>query len=170
MWCPSPGCETICKIQDSDLNGLKPGTPVIQCARCQHVYCTVCKLPAHHDVSCEIYKQKLIRQGKLSLVDEEPFASYDSIKKCPFCHVPIEKDSGCAQMMCKRCKHVFCWYCLASLDVSASLSFSHWESSPDCISWACVTLSSHTRISFLFFSLTLSPNKSIQLFPGARAL
>merc|ERR1719402_158822 len=20
--------------------------------------------------------------------------------------------AGCAQMMCKRCKHVFCWYCL----------------------------------------------------------
>lgn len=34
------------------------------------------------------------------------------------CGVPIEKDEGCAQMMCKRCKHVFCWYCLASLDVS----------------------------------------------------
>lgn len=34
------------------------------------------------------------------------------------CAVPIEKDEGCAQMMCKRCKHVFCWYCLASLDVS----------------------------------------------------
>lgn len=33
------------------------------------------------------------------------------------CNVPIEKDEGCAQMMCKRCKHVFCWYCLASLDV-----------------------------------------------------
>lgn len=46
--------------------------------------------------------------------------SFDSdlIKCCPMCGVPIEKDEGCAQMMCKRCKHVFCWYCLASLDVS----------------------------------------------------
>lgn len=46
-----------------------------------------------------------------------PFDS-DLIKCCPMCGVPIEKDEGCAQMMCKRCKHVFCWYCLASLDVS----------------------------------------------------
>ena len=30
----------------------------------------------------------------------------------------LERDAGCAQMMCKRCKHVFCWYCLISLDVS----------------------------------------------------
>lgn len=40
------------------------------------------------------------------------------IKRCPMCHIPIERDAGCAQMMCKRCKHVFCWYCLANLDVS----------------------------------------------------
>ena len=62
----------------------------------------------------------------------------DNIKRCPMCSVPIERDAGCAQvkgihelntnfdgsmivtfqMMCKRCKHVFCWYCLTSLDVS----------------------------------------------------
>ena len=30
--------------------------------------------------------------------------------------VPIERDDGCAQMMCKNCRHVFCWFCLASLD------------------------------------------------------
>ena len=40
------------------------------------------------------------------------------IKRCPMCNVPIERDAGCAQMMCKRCKHVFCWFCLTSLDVS----------------------------------------------------
>jgi hypothetical protein len=43
------------------------------------------------------------------------------IKRCPMCQVPIERDTGCAQMMCKRCKHVFCWYCLHSLDVSWKL-------------------------------------------------
>lgn len=53
-----------------------------------------------------------------------PGITFDSelIKCCPMCAVPIEKDEGCAQMMCKRCKHVFCWYCLASLDVSNLIS------------------------------------------------
>ena len=46
------------------------------------------------------------------------------IKRCPMCFVPIERDAGCAQMMCKRCKHVFCWFCLASLDVRIYL-FNH---------------------------------------------
>jgi hypothetical protein len=44
----------------------------------------------------------------------------ENIKRCPMCHVPIERDAGCAQMMCKRCKHVFCWFCLTSLDVSSN--------------------------------------------------
>ena len=41
-----------------------------------------------------------------------------TVKKCPHCGVPIEREEGCAQMMCRRCRHTFCWYCLASLDVS----------------------------------------------------
>lgn len=41
-----------------------------------------------------------------------------AIKRCPKCKVYIERDEGCAQMMCKNCKHAFCWYCLESLDVS----------------------------------------------------
>jgi len=48
-----------------------------------------------------------------------PFVSGedDKIKRCPLCRVPIERNDGCAQMMCKNCKHVFCWFCLTSLDV-----------------------------------------------------
>jgi hypothetical protein len=58
----------------------------------------------------------------------------DTIKKCPMCNVLIERDAGCAQMMCKRCKHVFCWYCLTSLDVSIHILTGLWiqiDFSPD---------------------------------------
>lgn len=41
------------------------------------------------------------------------------IKQCPVCRIYIERNEGCAQMMCKNCKHTFCWYCLQNLDVSA---------------------------------------------------
>lgn len=41
------------------------------------------------------------------------------IKQCPKCGVYIERNQGCAQMLCKSCKHTFCWYCLQNLDVSA---------------------------------------------------
>ena len=56
----------------------------------------------------------------ISKIDRVPFvAERDAmIKRCPACHVPIERDQGCAQMSCKRCRHLFCWFCMKSLDVS----------------------------------------------------
>lgn len=41
-----------------------------------------------------------------------------NIKRCPRCRFPLEWIAGCAQIMCVNCKHIFCWYCLKSLDVS----------------------------------------------------
>lgn len=70
----------------------------------------------HPTMSCEENTRRLAADGQ-SDGHGIPFDN-DLIKCCPMCAVPIEKDEGCAQMMCKRCKHVFCWYCLASLDVS----------------------------------------------------
>ena len=70
----------------------------------------------HPTMTCEENTKQLAATGKTENLGI-PFDN-DLIKCCPMCSVPIEKDEGCAQMMCKRCKHVFCWYCLASLDVS----------------------------------------------------
>ncbi|KAL6090085.1 hypothetical protein STEG23_031442 [Scotinomys teguina] len=44
------------------------------------------------------------------------------IKQCPVCRIYIERNEGCAQMMCKNCKHTFCWYCLQNLDMMAFLT------------------------------------------------
>ena len=41
-----------------------------------------------------------------------------NIKRCPQCRYPLEWIAGCAQIMCVNCKHIFCWYCLKSLDVN----------------------------------------------------
>jgi hypothetical protein len=32
-------------------------------------------------------------------------------KKCPSCHVKIQKNGGCNHMTCKKCCHEFCWIC-----------------------------------------------------------
>lgn len=47
------------------------------------------------------------------------------IKQCPVCGIYIERNQGCAQMLCKSCKHTFCWYCLQNLDVSPPPSRPH---------------------------------------------
>ncbi|CAG7835930.1 unnamed protein product [Allacma fusca] len=141
-WCPSPGCETVCRIQEGaekDLSGVRRST--ITCTTCSKTFCADCKLNSHPDISCESHRRKLVKQGKL-VVDESEIYSIKSIKKCPFCHVPIEKDSGCAQMMCKRCKHVFCWYCLTSLDDDFLLR--HYDKGP------CKNKLGHSRASVVW--------------------
>ncbi|KAL1839319.1 hypothetical protein VTJ49DRAFT_1647 [Mycothermus thermophilus] len=34
-------------------------------------------------------------------------------KPCPGCRAPIEKNQGCQHMTCSKCKHEFCWDCMA---------------------------------------------------------
>lgn len=99
-WCPSAGCETVCSVS--------PGPSRVSCPTCRQEFCSLCRGPWHPSGPCP------------QAIPGPPGIPFDSelIKCCPMCAVPIEKDEGCAQMMCKRCKHVFCWYCLASLDVS----------------------------------------------------
>lgn len=102
-WCPRAGCETICSINSNSGSGTPLGP--FHCPNCSIDFCSICREPWHNGPCSDRPTSGLI------------FSS-DHIKFCPMCSVPIEKDEGCAQMMCKRCKHVFCWYCLASLDVS----------------------------------------------------
>jgi hypothetical protein len=52
-------------------------------------------------------------------LSKSTFENFENIKRCPKCAVLIERADGCAQIMCKVCKHTFCFYCLASLDVSS---------------------------------------------------
>lgn len=114
-WCPRAGCETVCSL--CPMQRCQPQS--VYCPTCATDFCSNCKLEWHQGLTCEEYNKQLAKEGK----SEDAGIPFDSdlIKFCPMCNVPIEKDEGCAQMMCKRCKHVFCWYCLASLDVSGVL-------------------------------------------------
>lgn len=103
----------------------------------------------HPNVTCEENNRRLAAEGQTDNIGI-PFDN-DFIKCCPTCSVPIEKDEGCAQMMCKRCKHVFCWYCLASLDVSI-LIFSYFDH--------CVNMSFVTQDDFLLRHYDRGPCKN----------
>ena len=78
-------------------------------------------------MTCQEYGKKLVRQNMLGggigangqgglesllLLDS---SEDENIKQCPMCHVPIERNEGCALIKCTRCKHDFCWFCLKSL-------------------------------------------------------
>ncbi|XP_065161605.1 probable E3 ubiquitin-protein ligase RNF144A-A [Atheta coriaria] len=137
MWCPRAGCETVCSVCPPSK---KRKPQCVHCPQCAVDFCSACKLEWHQDLTCEEYNKQLAKQGRA----EETGIPFDSdlIKCCPMCNVPIEKDEGCAQMMCKRCKHVFCWYCLASLDDDFLLR--HYDKGP------CKNKLGHSRASVIW--------------------
>ncbi|PIO33055.1 hypothetical protein AB205_0218390 [Aquarana catesbeiana] len=110
-WCPSSSCQAVCKLQEKG-----PQNPqLVQCTSCDIEFCSSCKANWHPGQVCQENLPITFLPGESSsaqktVEDDVP------IKRCPKCKVYIERDEGCAQMMCKNCKHAFCWYCLESLD------------------------------------------------------
>ncbi|XP_030380484.1 uncharacterized protein LOC115628490 [Scaptodrosophila lebanonensis] len=159
-WCPRAGCETICVVGSGAHSAIchideSPSTSTtsanyvphvdatglsvaVQCPSCKDEFCALCKKAYHPNISCEEFGRRLIADGDDIGI---PFDN-ELIKCCPMCAVPIEKDEGCAQMMCKRCKHVFCWYCLASLDDDFLLR--HYDKGP------CKNKLGHSRASVVW--------------------
>ena len=88
--------------------------------------------------------QSFLRRGGAAMEAPGADGGLDSspIKRCPICHILIEREEGCAQMMCKRCKHVFCWYCLESLDNDFLLR--HYDRGP------CKNKLGHSRASVIW--------------------
>ncbi|XP_073977746.1 E3 ubiquitin-protein ligase RNF144A isoform X2 [Rhodnius prolixus] len=125
-WCPAAGCETVCTLSSQTT------AHRVHCPSCATDFCSLCRSSWHPHSPCP-----QAQPGPPGI----PFDS-DLIKCCPMCAVPIEKDEGCAQMMCKRCKHVFCWYCLASLDDDFLLR--HYDKGP------CKNKLGHSRASVIW--------------------
>ncbi|GAB1610681.1 probable E3 ubiquitin-protein ligase RNF144A-A [Argonauta hians] len=141
MFCPQAGCETVCYVFSSSSSSsehkLKPVS--VECSQCGFDFCSICKNKWHPNQSCD----EVMSRGKAEDVGI-PYSNIEDaqIKRCPVCHVPIERNDGCAQMMCKRCKHVFCWYCLASLDDDFLLR--HYDKGP------CKNKLGHSRASVIW--------------------
>jgi len=159
-WCPSAGCETICHIcTSSSASGTNLNkASAVKCPSCQKEFCSLCSANWHPGMTCQEYGSQQMAKwmpgesngggggglntpslmGDILLLND----GQTEIKRCPMCHVPIERDAGCAQMMCKRCKHVFCWFCLTSLDEDFLLR--HYDSGE------CKGRLGHTRASVLW--------------------
>ncbi|XP_019392971.1 PREDICTED: E3 ubiquitin-protein ligase RNF144A [Crocodylus porosus] len=136
-WCPSSTCQAVCQLQESG-----PKNPqLVQCKACDIEFCSSCKSNWHPGQGCQENMPVSFLPGETSSVfkmeeDDAP------IKRCPKCKVYIERDEGCAQMMCKNCKHAFCWYCLESLDDDFLLI--HYDKGP------CRNKLGHSRASVIW--------------------
>lgn len=138
-FCPEAGCETVCHVCSTSSEEYHTKPTAVDCPTCGLKFCSICKSKWHDRKSCDDAIMS-VRREDVGI----PFNSAEDseIKRCPMCHVPIERNDGCAQMMCKRCKHVFCWYCLTSLDDDFLLR--HYDKGP------CKNKLGHSRASVIW--------------------
>ncbi|XP_030626720.1 putative E3 ubiquitin-protein ligase RNF144A-B [Chanos chanos] len=137
-WCPSLSCQAVCQLKESDVSVPQ----LVTCSACHLQFCSLCREDWHPDRPC---KENLPITTFLPGENSSIHKSEDdeaSIKRCPKCKVFIERDEGCAQMMCKNCKHAFCWYCLESLDDDFLLI--HYDKGP------CRNKLGHSRASVIW--------------------
>ncbi|XP_034029705.1 E3 ubiquitin-protein ligase RNF144B isoform X2 [Thalassophryne amazonica] len=137
-WCPVLECQAVCSV--------KPSTerePVaVSCSACHTVFCSGCRdlwqdghicLEPQHMMLPSASRQSRTHSGSDTDVP---------IKQCPMCGIYIERNQGCAQMLCKSCEHTFCWYCLQSLD--GDIFLRHYDRGP------CKNKLGHSRASVLW--------------------
>ncbi|UJR15528.1 hypothetical protein I4U23_002467 [Adineta vaga] len=126
LFCPHVDCGHILTVT-------RDKKQPITCTKCQNSICLKCRCQWHPNEHCS---QRLI-------VDENEIDS--NIKHCPRCHFPLEWITGCAQITCINCKHIFCWYCLKSLETDFFLL--HYERG------SCRNRLGHSRSSIFFHRL-----------------
>ncbi|XP_028326487.1 E3 ubiquitin-protein ligase RNF144B [Gouania willdenowi] len=134
-WCPVLECQAVCSVQDSS-----EGRPTaVPCPTCHVVFCSGCRAPWQDGHTCPEHQHMT---QTLPTTESRSRSDSDSIKQCPMCGIYIERNQGCAQMLCKSCKHTFCWYCLQNLD--GDIFLRHYDKGP------CRNKLGHSRASVMW--------------------
>lgn len=111
----------------------------VYCEKCKVSFCFKCRSNYHPGTLCTSQSHDDLSKYLLAAANEQDGAE---IKRCPRCSVWIERDDGCAQMMCRKCRFVFCWFCLKSLEDDFLLR--HYDSGP------CKNKLGHSRASVMW--------------------
>ncbi|KAF2876945.1 hypothetical protein BDV95DRAFT_465034, partial [Massariosphaeria phaeospora] len=126
-WCIAKGCKSGQVLDEQHR------TPRFRCVACKASHCIVHQIPWHKGETCAEYDYRCAlptpsflvsvvnslhrTDGTRKKAEEEASKKLikETAKKCPGCKWNIEKNTGCDHMTCKcsKCKHEFCWICLA---------------------------------------------------------
>ncbi|XP_072317053.1 E3 ubiquitin-protein ligase RNF144B [Eucyclogobius newberryi] len=135
-WCPVLECQSVCSVQLSS-----EGNPTaVSCPTCNTVFCSGCRETWRDKHTCP--EQQLMMSAPNGNESRGRSDSEAPIKQCPMCGIHIERNQGCAQMLCKSCKHTFCWYCLQTLD--GDIFLRHYDKGP------CRNKLGHSRASVMW--------------------
>ncbi|CAB1334181.1 unnamed protein product [Coregonus sp. 'balchen'] len=137
-WCPVLECQAVCSVGPSS-----EGQPTsVPCPACHTVFCSGCRGPWQDGHACPEHQPMTSSSPDSESRGRSCSDSDLPIKPCPMCGVYIERNQGCAQMLCKSCKHTFCWYCLQNLD--GDIFLRHYDKGP------CRNKLGHSRASVMW--------------------
>ncbi|KAF8603511.1 hypothetical protein BDV93DRAFT_164220 [Ceratobasidium sp. AG-I] len=114
VWCRAPGCGS------GQIHVGGDACPIVTCQQCSARMCFTHDCIWHEGKTCTQYTAELKKapdQRSAESKQSEDWISGNT-KTCPrrACRRPIEKQSGCDHMTCRKpggCGHEFCWACLA---------------------------------------------------------
>lgn len=109
-WCMAKGCSSG-QVHDEGASN-----PKFKCVACRAAFCVHHGVAWHRGETCAQYDYRTDRSIR-KMEDEASRKLIGELgKKCPNekCRWWIEKNSGCDHMTCSKCRHQFCWVCLAT--------------------------------------------------------
>ncbi|KAI1840044.1 hypothetical protein JX265_013530 [Neoarthrinium moseri] len=113
-WCLREGCTSGSLYDEPAPYSLSQvaeiDTNCIECSDCGFTMCYACQSPWHAGLTCAQYTS----QREASFTETQTWLQ-EHTKPCPgeSCGVQVQKGDGCFHMTCSRCRHEFCWECLA---------------------------------------------------------
>ncbi|KAF2501288.1 hypothetical protein BU16DRAFT_451626, partial [Lophium mytilinum] len=106
-WCTSKNC-TSGQVHSSGYE-----SPKFECVACRRRYCVVHNRRWHEGETCAEFDYRTDGTQKREEEKASEKLIRETAKKCPGCKGKVEKMSGCDHMTCSKCRHQFCWICLA---------------------------------------------------------
>ena len=104
MYCPS-GCNHVLEIKKMDSVTRRT------CTNCAGTFCNDCRVPWHDKITCKEYQQLPPHLKSAHDIAFLNLAKERMMRKCPKCHMLVDKTpDSCNQVVC-RCKCVFCYGC-----------------------------------------------------------
>ncbi|KAF2192323.1 hypothetical protein K469DRAFT_735382 [Zopfia rhizophila CBS 207.26] len=106
-WCIAKGCRS------GQVHDESTFAPKFRCISCHYEHCITHNRRWHKGETCAEYDYRTDRRLKKAEEEASNKLIREIAKKCPMCKWCIEKYYGCDHMTCSKCRHEFCWVCLA---------------------------------------------------------
>ena len=109
--CTTDGCPVVYEVPVEDAEY------TFNCPSCQQSTCINCDMPWHPGLSCVV--KALIETLEDERLREWMSEDAENRKMCPECRVGIEKNGGCANVLCVGCARSICWRCMETFKTSS---------------------------------------------------